>query len=59
MMSFKARGALIRNDSCESRAFAAVVVNQQDSHFNLSFSADHASRLCPHGSLPQGVRLVS
>lgn len=59
MMSFKARGALIRSASSDSCAFAAVVLNQQESHFNLSFNAEHVSRLCPSGALSQGMHLVS
>lgn len=59
MTSFKARRALIRYIGCENRAFAAVVLCRQESHLDMSFSAEHVSQLCQSGTLPEGVHLVS
>lgn len=58
-MSFKARRALIRYISCENSAFAAVVLCQQESHFNMSFNDEHVSQFSSGSTLPQGVHLVS
>lgn len=37
----------------------AVLVSKQESHLMLSFNSEHVSQLCPSGSLPKGIHLVS